>query len=136
MLKAGAGGGDAAQSGQPLRPCCTVAALPVRAFSEPCRRLALPSGPEPREQQEEQEQQEPRGARHGMDAPSVGALLALPALLQLAAAGGSPGPGALLRGCPARCRCELDGRTLLRVDCADLGLAAPPADLSAFTSFL
>uniref|UniRef100_A0A8C4LIR2 Leucine rich repeat containing G protein-coupled receptor 5 n=1 Tax=Equus asinus asinus TaxID=83772 RepID=A0A8C4LIR2_EQUAS len=71
-----------------------------------------------------------------MDAPSVGALLALPALLQLAAAGGSPGPGALLRGCPARCRCELDGRTLLRVDCADLGLAAPPADLSAFTSFL
>ncbi|XP_058413611.1 leucine-rich repeat-containing G-protein coupled receptor 5 isoform X2 [Diceros bicornis minor] len=71
-----------------------------------------------------------------MDAPSVGVLLSLPVLLQLAAGGGSPGPGALLRGCPARCRCEPDGRMLLRVDCADLGLAELPANLSVFTSYL
>ncbi|KAM5288967.1 leucine-rich repeat-containing G-protein coupled receptor 5 isoform 3-T3 [Ctenodactylus gundi] len=66
----------------------------------------------------------------------AGALLALPALLQLAAAGGPPGPGAPSRGCPAPCRCEPDGRTLLRVDCSDRGLARLPPDVSAFTSYL
>uniref|UniRef100_A0A8C9W355 Leucine rich repeat containing G protein-coupled receptor 5 n=1 Tax=Scleropages formosus TaxID=113540 RepID=A0A8C9W355_SCLFO len=37
--------------------------------------------------------------------------------------------------CPSRCRCEEDG-VLLRVDCSDLGLAALPANLSVFTSYL
>nr|XP_023696336.1 leucine-rich repeat-containing G-protein coupled receptor 5-like [Paramormyrops kingsleyae] len=37
--------------------------------------------------------------------------------------------------CPRRCQCEGDG-ALLRVDCADLGLADLPANLSVFTSYL
>uniref|UniRef100_A0A8C6D309 Leucine rich repeat containing G protein-coupled receptor 5 n=1 Tax=Moschus moschiferus TaxID=68415 RepID=A0A8C6D309_MOSMO len=71
-----------------------------------------------------------------MDTSSVGVLLSLPVLLQLAAAGGSPRPGALLRGCPAHCQCEPDGRMLLRVDCSDLGLSELPSNLSVFTSYL
>ncbi|XP_007448840.1 PREDICTED: leucine-rich repeat-containing G-protein coupled receptor 5 isoform X3 [Lipotes vexillifer] len=71
-----------------------------------------------------------------MDTSSVGFLLALPVLLQLAAGGGSPRPGALLRGCPAHCQCEPDGRMLLRVDCSDLGLSELPSNLSVFTSYL
>ncbi|XP_041612254.1 leucine-rich repeat-containing G-protein coupled receptor 5 [Vulpes lagopus] len=71
-----------------------------------------------------------------MPAAPAGALLALPALLQLAAVGGSPGPRALLRGCPARCQCEPDGRTLLRADCSDRGLSELPSNLSVFTSYL
>ncbi|XP_067855539.1 leucine-rich repeat-containing G-protein coupled receptor 5A-like [Heptranchias perlo] len=38
-------------------------------------------------------------------------------------------------GCPSPCRCEEDG-VLVRVDCSDLGLAAIPANLSVFTSYL
>ncbi|XP_007111637.1 leucine-rich repeat-containing G-protein coupled receptor 5 isoform X2 [Physeter macrocephalus] len=71
-----------------------------------------------------------------MDTSSVGLLLALPVLLQLAAGGGSPRPGALLRGCPAHCQCEPDGRMLLRVDCSDMGLSELPSNLSVFTSYL
>uniref|UniRef100_A0A8C0DZQ8 Leucine rich repeat containing G protein-coupled receptor 5 n=1 Tax=Balaenoptera musculus TaxID=9771 RepID=A0A8C0DZQ8_BALMU len=71
-----------------------------------------------------------------MDTSSAGLLLALPVLLQLAAGGGSPRPGALLRGCPAHCQCEADGRMLLRVDCSDLGLSELPSNLSVFTSYL
>ncbi|XP_060020826.1 leucine-rich repeat-containing G-protein coupled receptor 5 isoform X2 [Lagenorhynchus albirostris] len=71
-----------------------------------------------------------------MDTSWVGLLLALPVLLQLAAGGGSPRPGALLRGCPAHCQCEPDGRMLLRVDCSDLGLSELPSNLSVFTSYL
>ncbi|CAK6443183.1 unnamed protein product [Pipistrellus nathusii] len=70
-----------------------------------------------------------------MDTSPVRALLALPLLLRLAAAG-PPRPGALLRGCPAHCQCEPDGRMLLRVDCSDLGLSELPANLSVFTSYL
>nr|XP_031539225.1 leucine-rich repeat-containing G-protein coupled receptor 5 [Vicugna pacos] len=44
--------------------------------------------------------------------------------------------GALLRGCPAHCQCEPDGRMLLRVDCSDLGLSELPSNLSVFTSYL
>ncbi|XP_034500014.1 leucine-rich repeat-containing G-protein coupled receptor 5 isoform X3 [Ailuropoda melanoleuca] len=71
-----------------------------------------------------------------MDTSPVGVLLSLPVLLQLAAVGGSPRPGALLRGCPAHCQCEPDGRMLLRVDCSDLGLSELPSNLSVFTSYL
>lgn len=71
-----------------------------------------------------------------MDTSSVGVLLSLPILLQLAAGGSSPRPGALLRGCPAHCQCEPDGRMLLRVDCSDLGLSELPSNLSVFTSYL
>ncbi|XP_062931631.1 leucine-rich repeat-containing G-protein coupled receptor 5 isoform X2 [Cynocephalus volans] len=71
-----------------------------------------------------------------MDTSRVGVLLSLPVLLQLAAAGGSPRPGALPRGCPTHCQCEPDGRMLLRVDCSDLGLAELPSNLSVFTSYL
>nr|XP_031318981.1 leucine-rich repeat-containing G-protein coupled receptor 5 isoform X1 [Camelus dromedarius] len=71
-----------------------------------------------------------------MDTASVGVLLSLPVLLQLAAGGGSPRQGALLRGCPAHCQCEPDGRMLLRVDCSDLGLSELPSNLSVFTSYL
>ncbi|XP_032202920.1 leucine-rich repeat-containing G-protein coupled receptor 5 isoform X2 [Mustela erminea] len=71
-----------------------------------------------------------------MDTSRVGVLLSLPVLLQLAAVGGSPRPGALLRGCPAHCQCEPDGRMLLRVDCSDLGLSELPSNLSVFTSYL
>ncbi|XP_027450763.2 leucine-rich repeat-containing G-protein coupled receptor 5 isoform X2 [Zalophus californianus] len=71
-----------------------------------------------------------------MDTSPVGVLLSLPVLLQLAAVDGSPRPGALLRGCPAHCQCEPDGRMLLRVDCSDLGLSELPANLSVFTSYL
>ncbi|XP_044083527.1 leucine-rich repeat-containing G-protein coupled receptor 5 isoform X2 [Neovison vison] len=71
-----------------------------------------------------------------MDTSRVGVLLSLPVLLQLAAVGGSPRPGALLRGCPAHCQCEPDGRMLLRVDCSDLGLSEMPSNLSVFTSYL
>uniref|UniRef100_A0A452QCI4 Leucine rich repeat containing G protein-coupled receptor 5 n=1 Tax=Ursus americanus TaxID=9643 RepID=A0A452QCI4_URSAM len=71
-----------------------------------------------------------------MDTSPVGVLLSLPVLLQLAAVGGSPKPGALLRGCPAHCQCEPDGRMLLRVDCSDLGLSELPSNLSVFTSYL
>ncbi|XP_045869407.1 leucine-rich repeat-containing G-protein coupled receptor 5 isoform X2 [Meles meles] len=71
-----------------------------------------------------------------MDTSRVGVLLSLPVLLQLAAVGSSPRPGALLRGCPAHCQCEPDGRMLLRVDCSDLGLSELPSNLSVFTSYL
>lgn len=71
-----------------------------------------------------------------MDTSRVRVLLSLPVLLQLAAAGGPQRPGALPRGCPARCQCEPDGRMLLRVDCADLGLSELPSNLSVFTSYL
>ncbi|KAM8803723.1 leucine-rich repeat-containing G-protein coupled receptor 5 isoform 2-T2 [Rhynchonycteris naso] len=71
-----------------------------------------------------------------MDTSSVRVLLSLPVLLQLAVGGGSPRPGALLRGCPTHCQCELDGRMLLRVDCSDLGLSELPSNLSVFTSYL
>ncbi|XP_022350897.1 leucine-rich repeat-containing G-protein coupled receptor 5 isoform X3 [Enhydra lutris kenyoni] len=71
-----------------------------------------------------------------MDTSPVSVLLSLPVLLQLAAVGGSPRPRALLRGCPAHCQCEPDGRMLLRVDCSDLGLSELPSNLSVFTSYL
>ncbi|XP_077631369.1 leucine-rich repeat-containing G-protein coupled receptor 5 isoform X2 [Crocuta crocuta] len=71
-----------------------------------------------------------------MGTSRVGVLLSLQVLLQLAAGGGSPRPGALLRGCPAHCQCEPDGRMLLRVDCSDLGLSELPSNLSVFTSYL
>uniref|UniRef100_A0A8D1MCJ3 G-protein coupled receptors family 1 profile domain-containing protein n=1 Tax=Sus scrofa TaxID=9823 RepID=A0A8D1MCJ3_PIG len=71
-----------------------------------------------------------------MDTSSVGVLLSLPVLFQLAAGVGSPRPSALLRGCPAHCQCEPDGRMLLRVDCSDLGLSELPSNLSVFTSYL
>lgn len=71
-----------------------------------------------------------------MDTSTVAALLSLPVLLQLATEAGSPRPGALLRGCPARCQCEPDGRMLLKVDCSDLGLSELPSNLSVFTSYL
>ncbi|XP_036773525.2 leucine-rich repeat-containing G-protein coupled receptor 5 isoform X2 [Manis pentadactyla] len=71
-----------------------------------------------------------------MDTSTVAALLSLPVLLQLVAEAGSPRPGALLRGCPARCQCEPDGRMLLKVDCSDLGLSELPSNLSVFTSYL
>uniref|UniRef100_A0A8D2DMF7 Leucine rich repeat containing G protein-coupled receptor 5 n=1 Tax=Sciurus vulgaris TaxID=55149 RepID=A0A8D2DMF7_SCIVU len=71
-----------------------------------------------------------------MDTSRVGVLLSLPVLLQLAAGGGSPKPGALPRGCPTHCHCEPDGRMLLRVDCSDLGLSELPSNLSVFTSYL
>ncbi|XP_075408887.1 leucine-rich repeat-containing G-protein coupled receptor 5 isoform X1 [Tenrec ecaudatus] len=68
---------------------------------------------------------------------AAGVLLSLPVLLlQLAAGSGSPRPGAPARGCPAPCQCEPDGRMLLRVDCADLGLSELPSNLSVFTSYL
>lgn len=78
----------------------------------------------------------PAPCRGTMDTSPVGVLLSLPVLLQLAAVGGSPKPGALLRGCPAHCQCEPDGRMLLRVDCSDLGLSELPSNLSVFTSYL
>ncbi|XP_012874886.1 PREDICTED: leucine-rich repeat-containing G-protein coupled receptor 5 isoform X1 [Dipodomys ordii] len=71
-----------------------------------------------------------------MNTSRVGALLTLPVLLQLAAGGGSPWSGAPLRGCPAHCQCEPDGRMLLRVDCSDVGLSELPTNLSVFTSYL
>uniref|UniRef100_A0A8C9PGQ2 Leucine rich repeat containing G protein-coupled receptor 5 n=1 Tax=Spermophilus dauricus TaxID=99837 RepID=A0A8C9PGQ2_SPEDA len=71
-----------------------------------------------------------------MDTSRVGVLLSLPVLLQLAAGGGSPKPGALPRGCPTHCHCEPDGRMLLRVDCSDLGLSELPSNISVFTSYL
>uniref|UniRef100_A0A8D2MSZ0 Leucine rich repeat containing G protein-coupled receptor 5 n=1 Tax=Zonotrichia albicollis TaxID=44394 RepID=A0A8D2MSZ0_ZONAL len=48
---------------------------------------------------------------------------------------GARGSGQRPRGCPAPCRCELDG-VLLRADCSDRGLTAVPANLSVFTSYL
>lgn len=82
-----------------------------------------------------------RSAPATMHPSGLGALLpALPLLLlpllQLAAGGASPKPGALVRGCPEHCQCEPDGRMLLRVDCSDLGLSQLPANLSVFTSYL
>ncbi|KAM5249200.1 leucine-rich repeat-containing G-protein coupled receptor 5 isoform 4-T4 [Hipposideros larvatus] len=71
-----------------------------------------------------------------MDTSWVSVLLSLPIFLQLAAGGSSPRPSALLRGCPAHCQCEPDGRMLLRVDCSDLGLSELPSNLSVFTSYL
>uniref|UniRef100_G3UXX4 Leucine rich repeat containing G protein coupled receptor 5 n=1 Tax=Mus musculus TaxID=10090 RepID=G3UXX4_MOUSE len=71
-----------------------------------------------------------------MDTSCVHMLLSLLALLQLVAAGSSPGPDAIPRGCPSHCHCELDGRMLLRVDCSDLGLSELPSNLSVFTSYL
>nr|XP_002807174.3 leucine-rich repeat-containing G-protein coupled receptor 5 [Callithrix jacchus] len=71
-----------------------------------------------------------------MDTSLLSVLLSLPVLLQLAAGGGSPRSGALLRGCPTHCHCEPDGRMLLRVDCSDLGLSELPSNLSVFTSYL
>ncbi|XP_053321416.1 leucine-rich repeat-containing G-protein coupled receptor 5 [Spea bombifrons] len=44
-------------------------------------------------------------------------------------------PGKQHRSCPAPCQCEQDGM-LLRVDCSDRGLAALPANISIFTSYL
>ncbi|NXC81622.1 LGR5 protein, partial [Cercotrichas coryphoeus] len=58
-------------------------------------------------------------------------LLLCPPGLRRGARGGGQRP----RGCPAPCRCELDG-VLLRADCSDRGLTAVPADLSVFTSYL
>uniref|UniRef100_A0A3B4AUN7 G-protein coupled receptors family 1 profile domain-containing protein n=1 Tax=Periophthalmus magnuspinnatus TaxID=409849 RepID=A0A3B4AUN7_9GOBI len=46
---------------------------------------------------------------------------------------GTSGPG--LRGCPGRCRCEVDG-LLHRVDCSDLGLQRTPSNINVFTSYL
>ncbi|XP_012413853.1 leucine-rich repeat-containing G-protein coupled receptor 5 isoform X2 [Trichechus manatus latirostris] len=71
-----------------------------------------------------------------MDTSRVCVLLSLPILLQLVAGGGSLRPGGPLRGCPAHCQCEPDGRMLLRVDCSDLGLSELPSNLSVFTSYL
>ncbi|XP_028255696.1 leucine-rich repeat-containing G-protein coupled receptor 5-like isoform X2 [Parambassis ranga] len=54
------------------------------------------------------------------------------------AAGNSSGEadrGTARAGCPARCRCEVDG-LLHRVDCSDLGLQEAPSNLSVFTSYL
>uniref|UniRef100_A0A8C9W0X1 Leucine rich repeat containing G protein-coupled receptor 5 n=1 Tax=Scleropages formosus TaxID=113540 RepID=A0A8C9W0X1_SCLFO len=66
--------------------------------------------------------------------------LCLTLLAAAAAAGAERGGSAQLAApgradCPSRCRCEEDG-VLLRVDCSDLGLAALPANLSVFTSYL
>uniref|UniRef100_A0A8C3QQP4 Leucine rich repeat containing G protein-coupled receptor 5 n=1 Tax=Cyanoderma ruficeps TaxID=181631 RepID=A0A8C3QQP4_9PASS len=58
-------------------------------------------------------------------------LLLCPPGLRRGARGGGQRP----RGCPAPCRCELDG-VLLRADCSDRGLTAVPANLSVFTSYL
>lgn len=58
-------------------------------------------------------------------------LLLCPPGLRRGARGGAQRP----RGCPAPCRCELDG-VLLRADCSDRGLTAVPANLSVFTSYL
>ncbi|XP_058681802.1 leucine-rich repeat-containing G-protein coupled receptor 5-like [Poecile atricapillus] len=58
-------------------------------------------------------------------------LLVCPPGLRRGARGGGQRP----RGCPAPCRCELDG-VLLRADCSDRGLTAVPANLSVFTSYL
>lgn len=65
------------------------------------------------------------------------AVAAVPArmLLFLSLLGLPSGLGTRQRSCPAFCHCELDGM-LLRVDCADLGLAGVPANLSVFTSYL
>ncbi|XP_033991668.1 LOW QUALITY PROTEIN: leucine-rich repeat-containing G-protein coupled receptor 5A-like [Trematomus bernacchii] len=43
--------------------------------------------------------------------------------------------GAVSGGCPARCRCSVDG-LLHRADCSDLGLRETPGNLSVFTSYL
>ncbi|KAM3833103.1 leucine-rich repeat-containing G-protein coupled receptor 5 isoform 2-T2 [Vipera latastei] len=65
------------------------------------------------------------------------AVAAVPArmLLFFSLLGLPSGLGTRQRSCPAFCHCELDGM-LLRVDCADLGLASVPANLSVFTSYL
>ncbi|XP_015667268.1 leucine-rich repeat-containing G-protein coupled receptor 5 [Protobothrops mucrosquamatus] len=65
------------------------------------------------------------------------AVAAVPArmLLFLSLLGLPSGLGTRQRSCPAFCHCELDGM-LLRVDCANLGLAGVPANLSVFTSYL
>ncbi|KAK9399697.1 leucine-rich repeat-containing G-protein coupled receptor 5 [Crotalus adamanteus] len=69
-----------------------------------------------------------------MDAAAVAAVPAR-MLLFLSLFGLPSGLGTRQRSCPAFCHCELDGM-LLRVDCADLGLADVPANLSVFTSYL